>query len=156
MLNKDITTFPNPDTFIKEINNISNRFPTILDDFLKSYKMTHSVPDNSEYQYIYENNKTYMYEYKQELTKFKKKINNSVSDINAFLSNINTQIQLEKQINRKYTKELHIIQNQENATNELIHDYTNIYKMHYLKNWGLFISIFVVGLANYSLYKAKI
>jgi septal ring factor EnvC (AmiA/AmiB activator) len=155
MLKNDISTFAEPNLFKNNLTNISSSFPSILEDFLKSYKFIHSVPDNTEYQHIFENNKVHLHEYQQNLAKLKKTLNQSTREINDFLSNINEKIQKEKQLNKKYKKELNILQNKENATNELIGDYINIYHMNYLNNWALFLSIFAAGVMNYSLYKAK-
>lgn len=149
MLNKD------PEVYLKELMNINNSYPSILDDFLISYKMTNTVPDNTEYQHIFDKNKTYLHQYEQNLAKLKKNINKSINDVNISFSDINSKIREEKHKNRKYKKELNIIENKENAANELIGDYNNIYKMYYLKNWALFISIFIAGFINYSVYKSK-
>lgn len=150
MINKE------PKIFFTTLNDSSNRFPSILDDFLISYKMTNAVPDNTEYQHIFDKNKTYLHQYEQNLANLKKNINKSINDINLSFSNLNSKIRQEKQINRKYKKELNIIETKENTANELINDYTNIYQMYYLKNFSLFISIFISGFINYAVYKSKI
>ena len=59
----------------------------------------------------------------------------------------------DKKINRELKRKLGIIEQNGNSSEELIDDYSEMYDMGYLRNWGLFLSILVVGISISKIYK---
>jgi hypothetical protein len=64
-------------------------------------------------------------------------------------------IQNEKKINRELKVKLGIVEHKNNAASEVIYDYKQIYESGYLRNWGLFLSIVVVGLTISKTFKKQ-
>ena len=65
------------------------------------------------------------------------------NDINNELLKINKKIKQEKKKKKELKKRLGIIEHESNAASEMIYDYVNIYDYRYLRNFALFIGIFL-------------
>jgi lipopolysaccharide/colanic/teichoic acid biosynthesis glycosyltransferase len=48
-----------------------------------------------------------------------------------------------------------MVKNQNNASNEMIQNYKQIYNLDYLKNWGLFLSILIAALTIKKIFIQK-
>ena len=119
----------------------------MLDDFKKYYVFYHKNPEYDEYRQHYEN-------IKNNLDKFDRQIDKSISDtivatdsLNTQLAEVNIKIQRERARNTVILRRLHMAENQSNGSDEMIHDYTSIYDAKYTRNWGLIIGavIFIIS-----------
>jgi hypothetical protein len=72
-------------------------------------------------------------------------VQSSTDELNKKLFALNILIQEEKERNRELKLKLGIVEHKNNAATELISDYKNIYSEEYLRNWGLFLSILIIG-----------
>ena len=64
-------------------------------------------------------------------------------------------IKKEKRANIMLKRKLGIVEQKANSTDEMIDNYSEIYDIGYLRNWGLFISIFVAGLCISKVFKQQ-
>lgn len=132
-----------PDIFLSQINSLVEKLPFILDDFIKYYIFYNTNPEVDEYQQMFENIKGNLQKLNSELSTKSNNIDQSTTDINQKLLKINILIQKEKQKNKILKRKLGIIENQYDGSDELISNYKEMYNLHYLKNFALFIGIVV-------------
>ena len=67
-------------------------------------------------------------------------------ELNKKLNCLNALIVEERQKNNRLKRRLGIVDNENNASNEMIYDFNKMYEEGYLRNWGLVISILAVFL----------
>ena len=139
--------FKNPEVLRRKLNTLKEKLPPILDDFKKYYVFFNKNPEYPEYQNIFENIKGNLNETNSELFLISNEVDTYTDKINKQLFDLNILIKKEKEINQQLKKEFGIIDHKNNAANELIYDYKNIYESAYLRNWSLFFSILIIGLS---------
>jgi len=137
--------FKKPEVLRRKSNILNEKLPLILDDFKKYYVFFNKNPEYPEYQNIFENIKGNLNETNSELFLLSNEVESSTDKINKQLFDLNILIKNEKEINQKLKKEFGIIDYKNNAANELITDYKNIYESEYLRNWSIFLSILIIG-----------
>ena len=145
---EDITeNFKTPGIFKEKLQTLNQQLPAILADFKKYYVFFNKNPEYPEYQNSFENIKGNMNKLSSDLFMLSNDVQSSTGELNKKLFALNVLIQEEKERNRKLKLKLGIIEHKNNAATELISDYKNMYSEEYLRNWALFVSILIIGLA---------
>ena len=75
--------------------------------------------------------------------------------ISDLFNRIDILIKKEKKANIMLKRRLGIIEQKANSSDEMIDDYSEMYDIGYLRNWGLFISIFLAGLCISKVFKQQ-
>lgn len=140
-----IDNFKTPVIFKEKLKTLNQQLPAILDDFKKYYVFFNKNPEYPEYQNLFENIKANMTKLGSELFMLSNDVQSSTNEINVKLFSLDKLIHNEKERNRKLKKSLGIAENENNAAAELITDYKYMYSEEYLRNWGLFLSIIIIG-----------
>ena len=142
--NEDIiNSLPKTSQYFDKLETIEAQLPPILTDFKKYYVFYNKNPDSAEYHQMYSNIKNNLTNANSELFVLSNDVQSNTEDINKLLFELNVLIKEEKKVNRELKKKLNIAENENNASNELISDYTEMYNYDYLKNFGLFLSILI-------------
>ena len=81
-------------------------------------------------------------------------VQGSTDTMNKTLFKLDAAIKEERKTNRQLRAKLGIVEPKINASSELISDYMEIYDSGYLRNWGLFLSIFAVMGIISKMYRA--
>ena len=87
-----------------------------------------------------------------ELFVISNEVDSNTNLMNNQLFELDVAIQQEKKSNFKLKSSLGIVENKYNASNELITNYKEIYNSKYLRNWGLFLSILIIGIIVINIY----
>lgn len=69
-----------------------------------------------------------------------------VDRINKQLFAVNREIEVEKEIQQTLEQNVKKVENKNNASIELISDYTKMYEYSYMRNWAMFLSFVVLML----------
>lgn len=152
---KQIDNYPNPDQFREKLSQLDSQLKPILDDFKKYYVFFNKNPDYPEYQQMFQNIKGNLANLNSELFKLSNSVQFTTEELNEKLQELNILIAAERKRNKELKHILSNIDNKNNAASELISDYTTIYDINYLRNWGLFLSIMVAVTAITSVYKSS-
>ena len=72
-------------------------------------------------------------------------VQSNTNKINEQLLSLNKDINDEKKKNKKLKSQLNIVEDNNNASTELITNYMEMYDSGYLRNWALFLSILIAG-----------
>ena len=137
----DISTLPTPESFLSSIKTLQEQVPHILDDFKKYYVFYNKNPDDTEYNQMFSNVKSNLNGINSQLFTISNGIDSSTDSISKNLLSLNKKIQEEKNKNSELKKKLGILEQKNNSSDELIHDYKQTYDKTYLRNWGLALSI---------------
>ena len=70
-------------------------------------------------------------------------VESKTEEINHKLLIIDLEIKKEKDKNKKLKKQMGLVYNENNGSNEMIDDFKKMYNNNYLKNWALFIGIII-------------
>ena len=139
--------FKTPGIFNEKLETLNKQLPAILDDFKKYYVFFNKNPEYPEYQNAFENIKGNMNKLSSDLFMLSNDVQSSTGELNKKLFALNILIKKEKERNRQLKLRLGIVEHKNNAATELISDYKNMYSEEYLRNWALFVSILIIGLA---------
>ena len=135
-----------PPVFLSKINNLKEKLPSILEDFVKYYVFYSKNPEYNEYQQIFENIKGNLQNINSELFMTSNNVEKDTENINDRLQKINALIAKEKMKNRQLKRRLGIVETKYNGSDELISDYKEIYNLDYLTNFALFYGIIGLGI----------
>ena len=140
-------SFKNADTFSQELKVLQEQLPHILDDFEKYYVFYNMNSSNDEYKQMFENIKKNLDTINSKTFMLSNSIESETNNINKKLFSLNDLIKKEKKQNRQLKIKLGIIKEKENSADIMISNYKEMYDIVYLKNWALFLSIIVAGIA---------
>ncbi len=133
-------------SYEEKINNLREQFPAILDDFKKYYVFYRKNPDYQEYETSFENSKSQLNTINSDITNIKTSILKSTKNINDLVGTINLELRKEKVKNRVLKRRLGKIEHINSGSEEMIADYTEMYRQLFFQNVILFIgSILMVS-----------
>jgi hypothetical protein len=141
----DIQDLPKADAFLSKISVLSNQLPAILDDFKKYYVFYNKTPDYDEYKRMFDNIKSNVNTTNSSLINIDKSVDSTTEDINKKLEALNKLIRRERAKNVLLKRRLGREEEKYNGTDEMIHNYKEMYELNYLRNWAMFIGILMVS-----------
>jgi hypothetical protein len=141
-----------PDDFKGNLQTIEERTPYILAEFKNAYVLYNKNPEYPDYQQMFENTKANIENINSKLFTFLNDVEMTTDKVNKKMLCLNDLIVEEKNKNRILKNRNGIIEEKNNAASELIFDYKKIYEEGYLRNWGLIISIVIVGFLVKNIY----
>jgi uncharacterized coiled-coil DUF342 family protein len=154
--NANIDNYTESDKFTQKLETLQSQLPPILEDFKKYYVFYNKTPDYPEYQQMFQNIKSNLNTINSDLFTLSNDVQTNIDKINEYFVAIDVLIKRAKDKNSELKKALGIVEHKGNAASELIYDYKQIYDYGYLRNWGLFISIIIVGMTISKVYKGKV
>jgi hypothetical protein len=144
-----------PPVFLSKINNLKEKLPSILEDFVKYYVFYSKNPEYNEYQQIFENIKGNLQNINSELFMTSNNIEKDTETINNRLHKINALIAKEKIKNRQLKRKLGIVEKKYNGSDELISDYKEIYNLDYLTNFALIYGVIMLTVVMASRFRSS-
>jgi len=134
-----------PEKLNLDLQTLYKQVPTILDDYKKAYLFYNKNPQNNEYQQKLETVTNQLNNIASKLFMLYNNIETNTDEINKKLFIINILIENAKEKNKKLKRKLGFVEHRHNITDDMINDYKLIYNIGYLRNWGLVLSIIIVG-----------
>jgi hypothetical protein len=147
--------FQQPKNFIEKVITLQQQMPHILDDFKKYFVLYNKDPNYPEYQNMFENVKSNLTTLSSSLFMVSNEIDSNTDKISDVFNRLDILIKKEKKVNIMLKRRLGIVEQKANSSDEMIDNYSEIYDIGYLRNWGLFISIFVAGLCISKVFKQQ-
>ena len=147
--------FQEPKNFIEKVITLQQQMPHILDDFKKYFVLYNKDPNYPEYQNMFENVKSNLTTLSSSLFMVSNEVDSNTDKISDVFNRLDILIKKEKRANIMLKRKLGIVEQKANSTDEMIDNYSEIYDIGYLRNWGLFISIFVAGLCISKVFKQQ-
>ena len=151
-----IDEFSTPDQFTQQIITLQEQLPAMLHDFKRYYILSNKSPENSEYNNAYQNIEKNLIKINSDIFTLSNNIQSNIDELNTQLSSLASLIGTEKTTNTQLTTSANDLKHNNNATIEMISDYSHIYESDYLRNWAIFLSILVAGLTISKVYSSKI
>jgi hypothetical protein len=136
----------NPEEIKNRIKTLEEQSPYILAEFKKNFILYNKNPEYSEYQQMFQNIKSNLGKIGAQFFELLNTIQVDTEELNKKLNCLNALIVEERQKNNRLKRRLGIVDNENNASNEMIYDFNKMYEEGYLRNWGLVISILAVFL----------
>ena len=140
--------------FTQKLEALQSQLPSILEDFKKYYVFYNKNPEYPEYQQLFQNIKNNLNSINTQLFTLSNDVQSSIDKLNEDFSRIDVLIKTAKEKNMTLKQKLGIVEHKNNAAYELITDYKQMYETGYLRNWGLFFSIVIVGTTIAKIYKS--
>lgn len=151
--NTNLNGLENPQKFVSKLRALHEQLPHILDDFIKYYVFYNKNPTYPEYSQMFANIKGNLNTINSNLFTLSNEADVNTGKITQKLYGLDALIQKEKKANRVLKRKLGILEQQIDSTDEMIYDYSQMYDEGYLRNWALFLSILVSGLAISVVFK---
>lgn len=126
--------------YIEQLKKLDGGINIILEGFKRVYIVSKMNPTNEEYNQQFQNIANSLASILSQLFTISNSVQVNIDNINKNLVELNNLIKQERQTNRELKQKLGIIENNGNASTEMINDYTDIYNMNYLRNWSLLLS----------------
>ena len=139
--------------FIQQLETLQSQLPSILEDFKKYFVFYNKNPEDAEYQQMFQNIKGNLNTLNSSLFKLSNNVESCINKTNTSYSKLDDLIQSEKEKNKKLKLQLGIVEQNNNASTELISDYKNMYEYGYLRNWSLVFSILIVCFTMSKIFK---
>jgi len=150
------TSINNPtNDYLNTIQTIQQQLPSILDDFKKYYVFYNKNPTYDEYQSIFDNLKSNISTFENELIKITGNTDTNIIQITKQLLDLNKFIQFEKERNINLKSTVSNYNNQYNGSKELITNYKEIYNWNYLMNIFLGIGIITATILLLKIFTPK-
>lgn len=135
------------------LGELSGMVETLLGEFKNTYATAKLYPNNHEYTQQFQGILNRLSTAVSETFNVSNNVSNSTEEINSQLFILNKLIQEERQKNRQLKKKLGYVENQNNTSEQLIDNYTEMYNINYLRNWSLLLSTILCMLAIKAIYK---
>lgn len=151
-----VDNFDNPNQFMQQLNTLSEKLPSILEDFKKYYVFYNKNPEYYEYKSHFDMIKNSLNSINSDMHSLSSNIQKDIDDMNDILISLNSSINQLKTENSDINNKLKGVEVKYNAANEMILNYKTIYDYNYLRNWGLLLSIIIAAYSVSYIYKNKI
>jgi len=133
-----------PIQYMEQLNSLENVVPSLVKDFKKYYVYFHTTPENQEYKTMFENIQGNLNTISTQLLTMTNDLYYAVERINKQLFALNREIDIEKEIHQTLEQNVKKVENKNNASIELISDYTQMYDYCYMRNWAIFLSFMIL------------
>ena len=143
--NHATASLPKPSDLLNQLMKIQETMPLLLDDFRKQYISYNKNSQNNENQQLYQSIQANVENENAKLFILDNAIEKGMEELNKKLLENNKKIGIEKKENEKMKKYLARIENQYHGSDEMISNFKEIYRMHYLKNVSLVLGIILGG-----------
>lgn len=150
--NSLLSKLDSPDNFKQKLQSIKEKTPHILAEFKNAFVLYNKNPEYTDYQQMFANIKANVTNISSQLFTTLNSVQFNLDELNKKILCLNKLIIKEKQKNVMLRRRTGFIEEKQNAASELIYDYKNIYEEGYLRNWGLILSIIIVGFAVKNMY----
>ena len=139
--------------YSRNLGELSGMVDTLLGEFKNAYTFAKLYPNNSEYTQQFQGVLNRLSTAVTETFNVSNNVLKSTEEVNSQLFILNKLIQDERQKNRQLKKKLGYVENQNNTSEQLIDNYTEIYNINYLRNWSLLLSTILCMFAIKTIYK---
>jgi hypothetical protein len=150
--NHFLSKLVSPEDLKQKLQTIQEKTPYLLEEFKNIFVLYNKNPEYADYQQMFANIKSNVNNITANLFEALNEAEINTNLLNERTLCLNTLIVQERNKNRILRKQNGMVEEKSNASSELIYDYKNMYEEGYLRNWGLIISIIIVGLAVKNLY----
>jgi hypothetical protein len=150
--NNILSKLINPSEFREKLQTIKEKTPHILAEFKNVFVLYNKNPEYTDYQQMFANIQANVTNINSQLFTDLNDVQFNIDELNKNIFCLNGLIVKEKNKNKKFKELSGIIEEKNNAASELIYDYKKIYEEGYLRNWGLIISIIIIGFAVKNIY----
>jgi hypothetical protein len=141
----DFNSFTQPASFLAKLKPLHEKLPSILEDFIKYFVFYNRNPEVNEYQQLFDNIKGNLQSLNSGLFMETNNIEKMTEIINEKLLELDKLIMKEKKMNRELKRRLGIVENTYNGSDEMIHNFKDMYELQYLTNFATFAGIVVLG-----------
>jgi len=141
---------------IEKLIALENKLPPILDDYNNAYVLHKNNPNDQQYQQSYNMTLSNLNQVNSELFSLSAIVNGNTENLIQLLDVLNVKIIQAQKTNTKLKSQLALTESNVYATTEMIIDYKQMYMASYLKNWALFLSIVLAGVAIKIVFTKKI
>jgi hypothetical protein len=136
-INYERQQFKDPQSYNDNLDQLKQVVPMLLNEYKIIFVTSKMNPTNQEYQQQLSNIENALNQIKGKLFTISNDVQVNIDEINAALVYLDKQIKEKRKENKLLKKQLGIVENESNASLEMIDDYTQIYNQRYLRNWAL-------------------
>jgi hypothetical protein len=129
------------------------QFPHALTDFKQSYIFYNNVPSNSEYETIFNQNKSVIEKINADLFVTTNQIEKSIQTLNTNINNANAIIENQKETSQELLSLYNSLTGNQDGKYTLINNTKDLYKFQYITNVNMIVGICILSYMLYSVFK---
>lgn len=150
-----LNSFPDSNSFLSKIETLTAKLPGMLEDFKKYYVFYNRFPNYNEYKNMFNNIKNNLQSLNSEIFVTTNDVEKNISLLNDKLVKYDGYIDSEKSKNVLLKKKLGIVETKFDGSDEMVHNYTELYNINYTKNFALFLGILISIYLNIRVFFKK-
>jgi hypothetical protein len=139
--------------YTTNLETLKAQLPAMLVDLQKYYVLYYQNATNDVNRQMLESIRGNITKLSNDLFTLSNTLQIDVNKINQQIIELNDLIIEEKERNKILKLKLGIVEDKNNASNEMISNYKQHYDYGYLRNWGIFLSIIVAGVTISKVFK---
>ena len=117
-----------------KLNTYSEQFPSVLEDYKKSYIIHNKNTEYNEYSQIYASNKGALHSLNTKVFVATNDIQKNIDTLNVQISDLDNKITEEKSINTDLKKKWNSIKGTGNSASEMTDEAKELYNIQYISN----------------------
>jgi hypothetical protein len=117
-----------------KLNTYSEQFPSVLEDYKKSYVIHNKNPEYNEYSQIYASNKGALHSLNTKVFVATNDIQKNIDTLNVQISDLDHKIMEQKSINTDLKKKWNSIKGTGNSASEMTDEAKELYNIQYISN----------------------
>jgi hypothetical protein len=155
--NEDIleNNFIKPEQFYQSLSALESKISAFLNDFKTDFVNFNLNPLNSEYEMAFQNDTNILHTINNDTVQLFQNVEKNNFRLSEILFQLNLLIQEAKTKHKELKTELGMMNNEIDASDELISNYKEMYNYGYLRNWALVICIFASGFTIAKVFSNK-
>ena len=142
----------NTTKYKNKLADYAESFPHMLDEFKKYYIFFNKNPDVNEYQQMYSSMKANIQQSTSQVFVTTNEIQKNTDDLNAYILDLNDEIQKAKVKNTDLKKKLGFLNAENNTTGIMIDNYRESYNIQYFINFVILLGILFVCFFMYKTF----
>jgi hypothetical protein len=137
-------SFIDPLVYRNRVNTLKSQLTGILDSYVENYVRYNQDTSINANKNFYDTSVSNLNTLNTDLLHVKNEVDVGIADINTLLTDYDSDIETEKTTNIDLKNKLGIVQNEHSGSNEMVHDFKNMYNLQYLNNFAIFGGLLAV------------
>ena len=145
----------NASSFFTAINTLSSKFPSLLDDFKKSYVQFNMNPSNNENRNIYSKMKSSLEHLNSEVVATTTDLQTKIGGLLSMIHDLDQKLMMAKNKNAVLEKTWSHTEGSDNGSQMMIDDSKELYKMQRISNVDIILGNVLLIIVLFRVFRAS-
>jgi predicted RNase H-like nuclease (RuvC/YqgF family) len=142
-------------SFFTKINTLTSKFPSLLDDFKKSYIQFNMNPNINEYRNIYSKMKSGLEHINNEVVSTSETLQKKIQKLLELITILDEKLLEEKELNQDLTMAWEHTQGTDSGSQLMIDDSKELYRLQRLANIDIILGIILMIVLLFRVFRSS-